>query len=348
MKKNKFTLGILFSSFSIFLLLFSAKAQMVGPNAYMQGFNVELGIDGDGGFEGADITVSPVPAGMHYRSGNPFFGFTANPQLNAWLTFDGDFFTPGSPENGWGFEIADTGGVKGGNNCSYLQQIPGSITSWTYAMGQTLCDWEGNATSGTNLNFKINYQLQDNDLFYVTTVTVTNNTGSTIPTLYYYRNVDSDNNQSISGDFTTQNTIISQPCLPSCPANVSSTSTVPASQPMSYFGFLTDADTNWRATYGGFTNRDASDIWNGMPPFTQMIGSTNFADEAISIAYKIQNLASGDSASFKFCTVFDDDEVDCATAALTVSQSPLSSVMVTTPAFTLTGGSPAGGTYSGT
>ena len=103
--------------------------------------------------------------------------------------------------------------------------------------------------------------------------------------MYYYRNVDSDNNVEISFDYTTQNTIISQPACCTY-ANVSSTSSVPASQPMSYFAFLTDADTNWRASYGGFSNRDASDLWNGVG-FVQTVGATNFADEAISITYKI-------------------------------------------------------------
>ena len=343
MKKNKSTLIILFTSLSIFLFSVSANAQMVGADAYMKGNYVEIGIDGAGGFEGVNITASPVPAGMHFRSSNPLFGFVANPQLNAWTTFDGDFFTPGTPENGWGFEI---GTDEGDNNCVGVSQIPGTITSWSYASGQTLCDWEGDTTSATNLDFKINYQLQDNDLFYITTVTVTNNTGSTIPDFYYYRNVDSDNNVEISFDYTTQNTIISQPACCTY-ANVSSTSSVPASQPMSYFAFLTDADTNWRASYGGFSNRDASDLWNGVG-FVQTVGATNFADEAISIAYKIQNLAPGDSASFKFCTVFDNNEVDCAIAAMAVSQTPLPNVMVATPPFTLTSGSPAGGTYSGT
>ena len=71
----------------------------------MNGTGVEIGINGAGGFEGVDTTVSPVPAGMHCRSNTVFFGFVANPQNNNWATFDGDFFTPGTPENGWGITI---------------------------------------------------------------------------------------------------------------------------------------------------------------------------------------------------------------------------------------------------
>lgn len=340
--KNKTTLRILFSMIAIIGMSVSIKAQIVGEEAYMKGNYVEIGIDGDGGFEGAPIDSGAVPSGMNYRSNNPYFGFVANPQMDGWMNFDGDFFTPGSPENGWGFEIGTTG-IKLGNNCTGVNQIHGAITSWSHASGQTLCDWEGDATSATNLHFKINYQLQDNDLFYITTVTITNNTGATIPELFYYRNLDPDNNVIISGDYVTTNTIVSQP---SCCgyAQVGASQTTPWN---SYFEFLTDIDTNWRASYGGFANRDASDLWNGIT-FTQTVGSVNVADEAIAITYRVQNLAPGDSAAFKFCTIFDNDEVDCAISAMAVSQAPLPNVMVTTPAFALTGGSPAGGTYSGT
>ena len=97
------------SSFLLFAIFLTAAdfsfAQIVGANAFMKGNNVEIGISGIGGFEGAPWDSTTVPLGMHYRSNNPFFGFVANPQLNSWSSFDGDFFTPGSPENGWGFEI---------------------------------------------------------------------------------------------------------------------------------------------------------------------------------------------------------------------------------------------------
>ena len=305
--KNKTTPRILFSLIAILAVNTSVKAQIVGDEAYMKGNYVEVGIDGDGGFEGAPIDSGAVPAGYHFRSNNPYFGFVSNPQMDAWLTQDGDFFTPGTPENGWGFEIGSSGGVNGSSNCAFVRQIPGGITSWSYAGGQTLCEWEGDATSGTNLHFKINYQLQDNDLFYITTVTVINNTLLSIPELYYYRNLDPDNNIMLSGDYVTTNTIVAQPFCCTY-AQVSATQSVPW---FSYYSFLTDVDTNWRASFGGFSNRDGSNLWNGIT-FTQAVGVSNVADEAIAISYKVQNLAPADSASFKFCTLFDNSIVSDA------------------------------------
>jgi len=285
------------------------NAQMVGANAYIKGTSVEIGIAGAGGYEGCPTGVSPPLPGMHFRSGNPFFGFVSNPQVNAWATFDGDFFTPGSPENGWGIEIGS--GVNYSNNCSGpTVQIPGAMSSWTQTFTCISATWDGNLTTGTNLHIKVNYFLNQPDLFYTTTVSVTNNTAATIADMYYYRNFDPDNNQPISGDFTTQNTIVSQPGVGLCnTAHVKATSLVPASQPMSYVG-LAATGANWRATFGGFSNRDGSDIWNSTGPYFPAlsggVGSTAFQDAAIAIAYRIQNLAPGATETFKFVVILDD------------------------------------------
>jgi gliding motility-associated-like protein len=297
---------LLSSALLLILILFgsgSIRAQMVGPNAYIKGNSVEIGLSGIGGFEGCPTSTSPPLAGMHYRSSTGYFGFVSNPQVNAWATYDGDFFTPGTPENGWGIELPS--GVNYGNNCAYLQEINGSITSWSQIVNCISATWDGDLTSGTNLHIKINYFLQLNDLYYTTTVSVTNNTASTIPTLYYYRNFDPDNNQPISGDFTTTNTIVSQPTSGACnTAHVKATSVLPSSQPMSYVG-LAATGANWRASYGGFSNRDGSDLWNGVG-FTQTVGSSTFADIAIALAYKISNLAPGATETFKFVVILDD------------------------------------------
>jgi hypothetical protein len=331
--------------FAFLMIIIVTKAQLVNGNAYMKGTGVEIGIDSAGGFEGCSTTTSPPLPGMHFRSNNPFFGFVANPQNDGWATFDGDFFTPGSPENGWGYEVDS---IRGSNNCAPVLQMPGMITNWSHIGTTYSVDWEGDASSGADLHFRINYLLGETDLFYATTVTVTNNSLTTIPDFYYYRNLDPDNNVSIGFDYTTQNTIISQhiPGCSSCVAQVLATSSVPSTQPTSYFSFLA-IDTNFVAGYGGFSNRDGSDMYNGIG-FTQTIGATNFADEAIYLAYRVQNLAPGDSATFKFCSVFDTSAVNCAIAALATSLSTPGTVYTNTPAFALTGGLPAGGIYSGT
>jgi gliding motility-associated-like protein len=293
----------------IVILIFissSVSAQMVGPSAYVQGTSVEYAIDGSGGYEGVQTGVSPTPGGYHFRSNNNIFGFVSNPQLNGWASFDGDFFTPGSPENGWGIEIIDGGtDLVANNNCASPIDIPGSITAYTINGLCRIVTWEGNyINGGYNLHLKIDYVLMTPDLYYTTVVTVTNN-GLNIPDFYYHRNFDPDNNVSINGsDYSTQNTIVSQPGSGCNKAHVRATSTNPGSQPLSYVG-LAGVGANFRAIYGGFSNRDASDIWNGIG-FTQTSGSTNFADEAIALSYRIQNLAPGTTQQFRFVVILDD------------------------------------------
>lgn len=308
-------------SFTLILAFCFAKTNvvaqgttMVGLDAYLQGTSIEIGIDGAGGREGVTQSVSPPPAGYHARGTSLPFGFVANPQLNGWLgsAYDGDFFTPGSPENGWGFEIGTagtTGSTLCGNNCVGLQQIDGAITGNSTVFNCYNVWWEGDATTGTDLHWKIEYSIQQTDLFYTTTVSVTNNTTATIPDLYYYRNLDPDNNEEISFTFTTTNTIVDNPPTSLCDiAHVSATMATPW---LSYIG-LAAIGANWRADYGGFSNRDASDLWTGgvtgTGTFTQTVGSTNTADEGISLAYRIQNLAPGATETFKFLVILDGSQ----------------------------------------
>ena len=307
---------------------------MVGASAYIKATSLELGIAGLGGFEGAPVAASPVPVGMHYRPITGFFGFCANPQVNAWATYDGDFFTPGTPENGWGFRIG-TAGAMGSNNCDYQNDIPGAITSWTHTGTCYSCTWDGNTTaaSGTNLHWTINYFLQQTDLFYTTTVSVTNNTAANIPDIYYYRNVDPDNDESIGFDFTTTNTVVAEPTSGLCnTAHVSATSVIPGTQPMSYMGFAATGAT-WRAGYGGFSNRDGYLMWMGTG-FVQAVGVPQFADEAIYIANHITNLAPGATQTFKFVVILDDLAAANAVAGTTTLTYPGSPVLIPTACTT--------------
>ncbi len=284
---------------------------MIGPDAYMKGTRMEMGITGIGGFEGVSITTSPPPTGMHGRSANNLFGIVANPQSNGWLgsAYDGDFFTPGSPENGWGFEIGSTGASSKSNNCASPQDINGTITSYSYTGSVISVVWEGDYTVGTNLHFKANYTMQDTDLYYTTVVSITNNTAATIPDMYYYKNIDPDNNEEIGGGFTTTNTIVSQPTLPYPYAFVSATQSTPWNSYLALIG----SGPNWRASYGGFSNRDASDLWTGgVTPsgtFVQTVGSVNAADEAMSVACRIQNLFPGTTQTITYLTVVDTNSV---------------------------------------
>ncbi len=297
------------------------KAQMVGTDAYIKATGVELGINGAGGYEGVDVTVSPTLPGMHPRNGgaNNYFGFVANPLNNAWATFDGDFFTPGTPENGWGLQVGSVAGVgRYANNCNdpvnpgqTQVDMPGSITSWVNTLSCYSSTWDGNlvkpAIGGNpalNLHIKINYFLQQTDLFYTTTISITNNGVSSIPTLYYYRSLDPDNNQTLNGSYNTYNLIEDQPGSGGCNiACVSAAQNASGGTGASYLAFA-GAGANFRVSQGGFANRDGTDIWNATGGLTGALNSNNgTADEAISLAYRMQNFAVNTTQTFKFVTI---------------------------------------------
>ncbi len=292
-----------------------ANAQMVGSDAYIQGTYMELGIRGTGGFEGVDMTVSPTPAGMHPRaSSSSLFGILGNPQKNGWSgsAYDGDFFTPGSPENGWGFEIGDSGseaaGTIAGNNCSALNQISGVITSWSHVGSYYSVDWEGNASTGADLHFKINYLMHDTALFYTTNISVTNTSLSTIPKFYFYKNFDPDNNLDLGGGFATENTVVRQPDSVYSLAHVSATQYIPWKSYIALIGIGDD----WRASHGGFSNRDASSLWNGTPYFVQTPGVVDTMDEGIALSYRLLNFLPGATETFSFQTVIDTSSINAA------------------------------------
>lgn len=286
------------------MLSANSFAQLTANGAYFLGNVAEIAINNNGHEGTWDI------AGSNARSdqwdASVYFGFVANPQNDGWGNYDGDFFTPGSPENGFGIE---KNGINYGNNSSYLNEIPGSLSNFVVDGNCMSVEWNG-AVSGVGI--KIKYKFISTELYYTTEVTLTNNTAGALTDLYYYRNFDPDNNVSISFDYTTLNTVVAQP-TPSCPkALVSATSSVPW---LSYVG-LAAIGQNFRVTYGGFANRDASDIWNGVAGLNGIAGPTSFNDEAISLAYKIANLPAGASETFEFVVILDDTQVDEAFAQL--------------------------------
>jgi hypothetical protein len=302
------------------------EAQMVSGGAYLHGNYVEVGIDSLGGYEGINAFLAPVPAGFHQRGPTNLFGFVANPQKDLWVNYDGDFYTPGSPENGWGLEIYDTTAtdttiLKIGNNCGGSGfPIPGYTTGHTHTGGVTTVTWHGDyVNSPYDLDVDIVYTLGDTDLFYTTQVTIFNNGPANIEKLYYFRSMDPDNNETINSDFTTANTIVSQGST-SSQAIVKAEQSLPWTSMVSFFS----TDTSARVTYGGFSNRSGSEIWNATGGLIGTIG-THTADEAISLAFYQPSFNSFTRSggtyqrTFSFQTVFSANALAALIAGASTS-----------------------------
>jgi gliding motility-associated-like protein len=299
------------------LLITWANAQVwnIGSEYFIQGSAVEVGVGGAGGYEGADVvsTIAPVqPAGMHFSSNNPYFGFVANPDLDGWTDIHGDFFTTGAPENGWGVEIGGTSGTKLSNNCMGELDIPGSVVSTYDINGCLSVIWEGASAAGANLEYVVEYQMNENDLYYTTKIKIRNIGATPANDIYYYRNVDPDNIAFESGDYSTTNLNEDQPDGICGKAHVSAKTNLPND---TYLGFA-GIDPNFRVGWGGFSNRDASDMYFGGAGLNVTEGASTVCDCAIFITYYINSIAPGDSAEFKFVVILDAAQAESAINSL--------------------------------
>ena len=268
-------------------------------DAYLRGKYVEGGIRSDYGVFGARNN-SNRPIGYHSsRSNNDLYGFIANQAKNNWQTYNGDYFTPGTPEEG--FTVTIGSNHYSNNNAGSTYQVPGSITGianntvpFNGSTASTV-DWEGSA-GGIKVHHQ--YMITRNGLYIRMVTTLTNTSASTINDIYYLRNLDPDNNVSINGgNYVTTNTIVKQT---STTNNISRVSATQADG--SYMSYYSE-DPRAKVTVGGFSNRDAKAVYTG---FTQTLGYTNTDDEAISIAFKIGSLAPGASTSVEYYYLLDD------------------------------------------
>ncbi|NOQ71907.1 MAG: T9SS type A sorting domain-containing protein [Crocinitomix sp.] len=275
-------------------------AQIHDGNAFLIGDFVNVGVDSTTGKEGTFGFDD-----FHSRStgvGGITSGFVADVNHTDWDTtlFHGDFFIPGAPENGFGIRI-DT--INYSNNYTHNEIIvlPGYPTH-SNDDGCISVEWRGIAE---DVIVKVLYQLKTGALYYTTEVTLYNESLEDLTDLYYYRNVDADNNHSLGAGFITTNTLVSQPDETCQKALVSSTQSEPFP---SYVGFGA-IGPNFRVSAGGFLNRNGSDIWNGVDPYMTEEGEVAVADQAISLAYKT-DLLIGDSTTFVFSVILSEEGIN--------------------------------------
>lgn len=288
------------------LLSVAINAQIIGGDAFLKNDYLELGIGADGAFG----TAANAPAEYHPR---PFFGatdgnlgFVADSDEDGWDVgtpdYCGDFFVPGSPVENLALSIGTTNYVN--NNLAGYFDIPGSLSNYVSSADETSVDWNG-AVAGISIYQKIVLPTDNN--YIIMTVTMTNTSESPINDIYFSRNVDPDNEATISGgSFATQNTILSNPTAGSDQALVEAVGTT--------FGCtvaLGAVNPIAKAVYGGFSNIDAEDLYtNGSGFFTSTVGSTNYADEAIAISFEVGTLEAGEEIVLTLGYLLDPDDLD--------------------------------------
>jgi len=336
----------------IFLLIlfiistYSINAQLevhlISGEAWAKGDFVEIGINSRGVY-GAQTANKPASFHNNRESdGNNIFGFIANPLGDGWVDYDGDYFTPGSPEEGFSIEI--NGINYNNNNSGNLFQIPGEIKEANVISSDCFEDtaqiyWEGNIEG---VNIKRYYSITKEGLFIQMTTLIKNLSSEAKNNVYWMHNVDPDNNVTLSGNYATNMELISQ-----ASSTVDDVCLVKASQ--GALGTAQDMDgshvslyakdENARVSYGGFDNRTASAVWNGTGAglIDTEGASTSNVDEAISLGYLIGTLEINETVQFTYYYILEDVDESFIPFIVNAFQESPTTYLGTDGVITLTG-----------
>ena len=287
-----------------------ANDAIVGTDAFLQGSYVEIGLGADGGF-GSD---SAAPAGFHPRpvTANPgvttgILGFVSDRNKDGWNTgteagglgWDGDFFVPGSPAESLNVHV---NGVtyRNGNNVGTPGITGGSFSNFVDTAELQSVDWTGSIPVGVDVTHT--YTVFKEGQQIIMDGTITNNTGATLTDSYFMRSVDPDNNASV--DITkhvTVNSIVSQ----GDEVGIASVSAADVSD--GSIVFIVGYAENARVATGGFDNLNPVSVYNATGTVSNssgtlagQTGSVNTNDEAISLAFKWDEIQDGETVSFRY------------------------------------------------
>ncbi|MCB9631132.1 MAG: DUF4215 domain-containing protein [Sandaracinus sp.] len=292
----------------------------VGTDVFIRSRLLEVGTHDVGSFG----TQAAAPAGWHPRpgtTGGNRLGFVANPQANDWTRYNGDFFVPGTPEEAWGIAIDAAARVNSGL-VGPLEQIPGTFTGTRAECLPDVCGlrggaaafWAGTATGTVpteTIRVEKRYSVLNEGLFILVEVTLTND-GLLPHQLTYFRNVDPDNQQTLTGDYDTRNTIVSQgDGSATSLALVSAVTDASGMADASYIA-LVSSDPDARVTYGGFSNRSPNAVWTCGAGLTCTVGSSTTDDIAISLAIR-KTVPAGASVTFSYAYTLDPVAILTAT-----------------------------------
>lgn len=328
MKLVKYLLSCIAACATTVFYTQESKAQLISGDVFLQGDYAEVGIAPNGSFG----SVNDCPIGYHTgRSGfgipaGNAIGFVADPDKDGWLVsagpvpgYIGDYFLPGTPYEGWDVQYTGTGVGSGrrniGGGTGFTGGATGANTGYTATATERIGVWQG---SLGNLAIKRTTVLKKDKLYFVMYVELTNTGTTPITNLYYYRGVDPDNEQTVTGNFATFNKVIFQPNPSSKNCLVQGTGT--AFPSMSYLGLGTK-DCRAKACIvplGSWPpNANLADIYNQTgiaAAYLYPVGSTVTSDAGIGVVFNLGNLAPGAKTSLAYTYILKEADLDSALA----------------------------------
>jgi len=315
-------------------------AQTDSCNIFLQGRYIEVGINTNGAY-GSSVGA---PSGYHPKGASGIIdscygtcakgnlGFVADPDKDGWTlgtpTYFGDYFMPGYPQEGWSI-MADgnqANAWNGGGWCSSVtgaypfsvSTLRGSNTSYTSAGNKRTGVWQGNYDS---LLITQTTVIDTSKVFFTVYVSLINKAHTSRNNVYYLRTVDADNDEPEVGNtnFTTINSVDYQ--LPnSLGATLISSSSL--TYPTRAYLGLGTLDCRARCFYNKTNLVPSYGTLDSMYGKYRGKGDTvNYRysgkdtdDVAINLAYKLGNIAAGDSVNFALAYILKISDITAAFA----------------------------------
>jgi hypothetical protein len=303
------------------LLVNNSSAQMSVTSIFLQGAFVEVAIN-ECGVYGSDEEPPIGPFGEYHDVNWNGLGYVADHEQDGWDVstepgqpiFCGDYFTPGSPEEGWAIQIGDSVFENHNLRCygytlTLIDTLPdmfGANVSYTDSAGIKSGVWEGTLTwDSILLTIRQTTYLPDSALFFISKVEIINESPVNLTDVYYMRNVDPDQDVDWCGEYSTTNAIISN-----TPSSDTSYVTSIGDECGCFMGTIS-TDPRARVSYGSFFlyPNKPSDAYNGLMPYLLEGDSTFDGSEQITFKF---DLAAGEATAVAHARFFQPSEIDVA------------------------------------
>lgn len=290
-------------------------SQVILNEGFIRGNSVEVGVNSSGAYG----TDGPAPVLYHPRvtlgGSDRNLGFVADPNQDGWNVgtpdYFGDFFYPGQRQEG--FSVQFNNAVYHNWTSMFTGDIPGNNISLTTEGTNNVELWQG---SINGLSIKQKTIVPQDNVYFVIRVELKNTTTTPMTGVYYMRTLDPDNDQTLSGNYTTTNNIAFK--LPNTNNNtlVSAKGTVYTN---CYLGLGTrDCRAKPFIVISGLLNPTPSDlievIYNETDVTDYQYTGQTIADAGIGISFFVGNIAPGETKSFAMAYILNQSDLEIALA----------------------------------